>query len=163
MIFFRFSSDEDLRKKWISKINRTDWNPTKYTKICSCHFNNEDFTLTKKGLKRLCKGVIPTLRLDYSVRFSINLILINCSMHSFCFILFKSLSTVELQATIKSPEPSSNVLCEFLTFNDTPRKKKLKKEISQLKSKAKRDGLKIRRLQMKVIRLKKKVKTSTFI
>lgn len=62
-----------------------------------------------------------------------------------------------LQLKRKSPEPTTSGLNEYLTFQDTPRKKKLKQEIAQLRSKVKTDGLKIRRLQMKVMRLKKKV------
>lgn len=62
--------------------------------------------------------------------------------------------------TISSPKPTTptNDLNEFLILHDTPRKKKLKHEIAQLRWKARADRLKIRRLHMKVKRLKKKVR-----
>lgn len=59
--------------------------------------------------------------------------------------------------TTPLPEGSSSCLDEFLVFHDTPRKRKLKQEMAQLRSKNARDRVKIRRLRMKVHRLKKKV------
>lgn len=58
-----------------------------------------------------------------------------------------------------SVDPTTSDLNEFLILNVSPRKKKLKQEIEQLRYKEKKSGLKIRRLQMKVKRLKKKVIT----
>lgn len=52
-------------------MNRPDWTPTKYTKICSCHFNDADFIVTKKGHKKLKMGTLPSLKLDLSVGFGI--------------------------------------------------------------------------------------------
>ncbi|CAG9790623.1 unnamed protein product [Diatraea saccharalis] len=133
--FHVFPSDDNLKQQWMTKINRRDWTPTKYTKICSCHFNEEDFVMTKKGLRKLKKGTLPSLKLDISVNRRL------------------------LEPTIPSLEPTTSDLNEFLILHDTPKKKKLKQEIEQLRWKAKKDGLKIRRLQMKLKRLKKKVPT----
>ncbi|CAG9790622.1 unnamed protein product [Diatraea saccharalis] len=130
--FHVFPSDDNLKQQWMTKINRRDWTPTKYTKICSCHFNEEDFVMTKKGLRKLKKGTLPSLKLDISVNRRL------------------------LEPTIPSLEPTTSDLNEFLILHDTPKKKKLKQEIEQLRWKAKKDGLKIRRLQMKLKRLKKK-------
>lgn len=77
----RFPSEENLKQEWITKINRQNWTPTKYTKICSCHFNDEDFKETKKGLRKLKKGTLPCIKLDISVRF--NAVCINTSVHYF--------------------------------------------------------------------------------
>ncbi|RVE55172.1 hypothetical protein evm_000070 [Chilo suppressalis] len=66
IIFHLFPSNDNLKQQWISKLNRPDWTPTKYTKICSCHFNDADFIVTKKGLKKLKKGTLPSLKLDLS-------------------------------------------------------------------------------------------------
>lgn len=71
MFLFRFPSDDNLKQQWITKINRQGWTPTKYTKICSCHFNDADFIVTKKGHKKLKKGTLPSLKLDLSVGFDI--------------------------------------------------------------------------------------------
>ncbi|RVE49117.1 hypothetical protein evm_006238 [Chilo suppressalis] len=49
--FHVFPSNDNLKQQWISKLNRPDWTPTKYTKICSCHFNDADIIVTKKVLK----------------------------------------------------------------------------------------------------------------
>ncbi|CAH1286851.1 unnamed protein product [Chrysodeixis includens] len=133
--FHLFPSEDNLRQQWITKINRQDWSPTKYSKICSCHFNDEDFIVTKKGLRKLKKGTLPCLKLDISLKRKFT------------------------NPTIPSPKPTTPTsdLNEFLILHDSPRKKKLKHEIAQLRWKARADSLKIRRLQMKVNRLKKKV------
>ncbi|KAH9638413.1 hypothetical protein HF086_007720 [Spodoptera exigua] len=141
----RFPSEDNLRQQWIRKINRQDWSPTKYTKICSCHFNNEDFIVTIKGNRKLKKGTLPCLNLDSPLNRKLS--------------PKPTTSTNDLnKPTISSPKPTTptNDLSEFLILNDTP-KKKLKQEIEQLRWKAKADRLKIRRLQMKINRLKKKV------
>ena len=36
--FYSFPKDEELRDRWTAAVSRKDWNPTKYTKICSDHF-----------------------------------------------------------------------------------------------------------------------------
>ncbi|RVE41779.1 hypothetical protein evm_013578 [Chilo suppressalis] len=135
----QFPSNDNLKQQWISKLNRPDWTPTKYTKICSCHFNDADFIVTKKGLKKLKKGTLPSLKLDLSLK-------------------------RKLPEPVKSSvDPTTSDLDEFLILNDSPRKKKLKQEIEQLRYKEKKTGLKIRRLQMQVKRLKKKVRSSNAV
>ena len=36
--FYRFPTDNDRRRRWISAINRKDWRPTQYSYVCSAHF-----------------------------------------------------------------------------------------------------------------------------
>ncbi|CAG5044414.1 unnamed protein product [Parnassius apollo] len=61
---FRFPSDPIIADRWTEKIrrNRNDssWKPTKNTKICSLHFEDEVKYITKGGLCRLRKGAVPT-------------------------------------------------------------------------------------------------------
>ncbi|CAG5037615.1 unnamed protein product [Parnassius apollo] len=59
-----FPSDPIIADRWTEKIrrNRNDssWKPTKNTKICSLHFEDEVKYITKGGLCRLRKGAVPT-------------------------------------------------------------------------------------------------------
>ena len=36
--FYRFPTENDRRRRWISAINRKDWRPTQYSYVCSAHF-----------------------------------------------------------------------------------------------------------------------------
>ncbi|XP_052076157.1 THAP domain-containing protein 5-like [Mytilus californianus] len=36
--FFRFPKDARKRKAWIKAVNRADWAPNEYSRICSAHF-----------------------------------------------------------------------------------------------------------------------------
>ena len=36
--FFRIPTEPDRRWQWIAAINRKNWTPTEYTRICSDHF-----------------------------------------------------------------------------------------------------------------------------
>ncbi|KAM4538028.1 uncharacterized protein V3H82_023802 [Fundulus diaphanus] len=58
--FHSFPVEEDLRKKWIVKIRRDDFQVNKNTKVCSVHFKPDDF-MKGTRLRRLKKGAFPTL------------------------------------------------------------------------------------------------------
>lgn len=34
---------KELLEKWVRRISRVGWNPTKYSKLCSLHFMDGDF------------------------------------------------------------------------------------------------------------------------
>ena len=36
--FYRFPADTEKRNRWIAAVSRSNWQPTEYTWICSCHF-----------------------------------------------------------------------------------------------------------------------------
>ncbi|XP_015374308.1 PREDICTED: THAP domain-containing protein 2-like [Diuraphis noxia] len=40
---FRFPIDEIRRQKWVDSILRDNFIPTKYSRLCSLHFNNSEF------------------------------------------------------------------------------------------------------------------------
>ena len=41
--FFKFPTDQELRKKWIHKVPRRGWMPASNTVLCEKHFRSEDF------------------------------------------------------------------------------------------------------------------------
>ncbi|CAI6348378.1 unnamed protein product [Macrosiphum euphorbiae] len=41
--FFGFPSDEVKKQMWVKAIKRENFVPTRYSKICSKHFTNNDF------------------------------------------------------------------------------------------------------------------------
>uniref|UniRef100_A0A336LPT7 CSON015426 protein n=1 Tax=Culicoides sonorensis TaxID=179676 RepID=A0A336LPT7_CULSO len=61
--FHKFPSDQILCQKWIEFSGRTDWRPTRWSSICSRHFEKNCF---KKFLMRKClrPDAIPTLAKD---------------------------------------------------------------------------------------------------
>uniref|UniRef100_A0A667WXU8 THAP domain-containing protein 1 n=1 Tax=Myripristis murdjan TaxID=586833 RepID=A0A667WXU8_9TELE len=38
LAFYRIPFDADRRRRWVAAINRKDWQPSKYSRICSEHF-----------------------------------------------------------------------------------------------------------------------------
>ena len=38
LLFYRFPSDIGQRNQWAAAINRKNWEPTEYSRICSSHF-----------------------------------------------------------------------------------------------------------------------------
>ena len=71
--FFSFPKETVVLKQWIKKCGRTGWNPTKYSTLCSVHFEEDCFEEdmyhklmgqdpTKRRRRRLLKpGAVPTI------------------------------------------------------------------------------------------------------
>ena len=59
--FHRFPKDPELRKRWISAVNRKDWQPSKYSRICSAHFVGGECCLILVGQTTCIQLVYWTL------------------------------------------------------------------------------------------------------
>ncbi|CAK1592031.1 unnamed protein product [Parnassius mnemosyne] len=46
--FHSFPFNTVTKSKWLEATGRQNWQPTKYSKICSIHFNADAFIFTKK-------------------------------------------------------------------------------------------------------------------
>ncbi|XP_051528759.1 uncharacterized protein LOC127426177 isoform X3 [Myxocyprinus asiaticus] len=57
--FHSFPVDSAVRAQWLVKICRDHFSPTQNTRVCSRHFERDDFVLTSGGLRRLKKGALP--------------------------------------------------------------------------------------------------------
>ena len=75
--FFHLPSDPELRAEWIARcgIDDTDTYDLKYARVCSLHFQKDDFDSSYRtkcafGLKplrpKLHKRAVPTIRLPAS-------------------------------------------------------------------------------------------------
>ena len=62
---FRFPSKDknpDLLVKWIAAVRRQDWQPSKYSKLCSEHFTEQDYQIRPAAAHPLLKqDAVPTL------------------------------------------------------------------------------------------------------
>ncbi len=58
--FHSFPVKEEIRKKWIVNIRRINFQITKHTKVCSVHFNPDDF-VEGTSSRRLKKGAVPSV------------------------------------------------------------------------------------------------------
>ena len=61
--FHSLPKNNEALKKWLVNIRRdtgTNFCISKYTKVCSRHFRDEDFLITAKGRKFLKNGAVPT-------------------------------------------------------------------------------------------------------
>ena len=59
IIFDRFPSEPERKEKWLKKLRRKDWQPSKHSKICSDHFTESNLNRTYKRVK-LREDAIPT-------------------------------------------------------------------------------------------------------
>ncbi|KAH7933921.1 hypothetical protein HPB49_019155 [Dermacentor silvarum] len=60
--FHEIPAESTLREAWIRAIDRPDWTPnvsSNYSRVCSKHFKDEDFTNGQR--RRLKKGIVPAL------------------------------------------------------------------------------------------------------
>ncbi|KAL0821356.1 hypothetical protein ABMA28_005945 [Loxostege sticticalis] len=62
--FHRFPNDPRIKEKWIDATGQKNWFPTKFSTICSIHFNDGSFAETNKN-RRLITDAIPTMDLMY--------------------------------------------------------------------------------------------------
>lgn len=70
--FHRIPTEPNIAVKWIKNIrlsrNEEYWKPSKNTRICSEHFNNEDQYFTEGGLRRLHRNAVPVMNLHISCK-----------------------------------------------------------------------------------------------
>ena len=57
----RFPKDEALKQKWIRATRREDFVPTKYSRLCSLHFSEEDIDRTSLSRVRIRGGAVPSV------------------------------------------------------------------------------------------------------
>ncbi|EFN74745.1 hypothetical protein EAG_04674, partial [Camponotus floridanus] len=58
-IFSRFPlQNKDILESWILFVGRTNWQPTNTSRICSLHFDNDDYYRSNDRLF-LKPGVLP--------------------------------------------------------------------------------------------------------
>ncbi|KAG8259722.1 hypothetical protein J6590_008758 [Homalodisca vitripennis] len=79
-----FPSDETLRQKWIIAVKRKDWEPTKFSKLCSAHFREEDIDRTSLSCVRIRQGAVPQIFSESNVN------------------LLRTLATREIAKTIRA-------------------------------------------------------------
>ncbi|XP_050066176.1 THAP domain-containing protein 1-like [Aphis gossypii] len=56
---FRFPLNETTKKEWVNAIQRKDFTATKYSRLCSAHFNPNDFVENPDRLI-LKEGIVPS-------------------------------------------------------------------------------------------------------
>ena len=59
--FNRFPNNEEMKNKWIQAVNRVNFEPSKYSRLCSDHFGIEDYYVQNDGAFRLHKDAVPSV------------------------------------------------------------------------------------------------------
>ncbi|TKS88871.1 Zinc finger MYM-type protein 3 [Collichthys lucidus] len=60
--FFRFPmADEERLKKWWDNTKKENWHPTNTSRLCSAHFEEDQFCVDERGKKRLKLTAVPTI------------------------------------------------------------------------------------------------------
>ena len=158
-LFFSFPKDRNLMNKWIMALNQTNFEPNIWNKVCSVHFLDSNFYETKKGLRKLISTAVPALFLETSISESDHNLTETASLNSGKVTvpaLHEPSTSNDIQMNSEVP---SNVYPLLPNIGDTPRKRKLRKEIIRLKDVAKRRRLRCNALYATRRRLKKKIET----
>ncbi|KAM3957949.1 peroxynitrite isomerase THAP4-like [Aphomia sociella] len=61
--YHRFPKDGSIKEKWINSTGRNNWMPTKSSTICSEHFTENQFLISKKGHRYLTITAVPTIKI----------------------------------------------------------------------------------------------------
>lgn len=56
-----FPKDEVRKQEWLRKLRRENFTPTKYSRICSRHFKEEDIDRTSLSTVRIRHGAVPSI------------------------------------------------------------------------------------------------------
>ncbi|CAK6979695.1 THAP domain-containing protein 5-like isoform X1 [Scomber scombrus] len=60
--FFRFPLSDEIRvKKWVMNVRRRNWMPSRSSRLCCAHFEENQFFLDIKGKRRLKDTAVPTI------------------------------------------------------------------------------------------------------
>lgn len=59
-IFYRFPQDEKIKEFWIMAISRNHWAPTKFSRLCSKHFEPKCY-IEGKLRRILRRDAIPSI------------------------------------------------------------------------------------------------------
>ncbi|KAM7375607.1 hypothetical protein PAMA_014624 [Pampus argenteus] len=60
--FFRFPlGDNDRLKRWLLNVRRKNWTPSRSSRLCSSHFEEDQFFTDKKDKRRLKDTAVPTI------------------------------------------------------------------------------------------------------
>ncbi|XP_045487982.1 THAP domain-containing protein 1-like [Pieris rapae] len=166
--FHRFPKIPELKEKWIEKVNRENWFPTKYSAVCSRHFTPDCFEYLKQR-RRLFSSAIPTMFLP--ILASPNSITdsnANVPVPSHHNIAASSLSNkqvhVEANTSTEDQTPlheissstKSNKEIDPVIVDLTPRKRKMKRHIDHLIYSLSKKKKEVKRLQDKNRLLNKK-------
>ena len=59
--FHLFPKEEERKNQWIQSIKRANFQPTKYSRLCSDHFGIEDYYVQNDGRFCLNSDAIPSV------------------------------------------------------------------------------------------------------
>ncbi|KAG6462542.1 hypothetical protein O3G_MSEX013329 [Manduca sexta] len=192
-IFFRIPSDPIMRSRWTQIIRRSRceelWKPSKYSLVCSDHFNkNEMYFVNNEGRRRLKKTAVPCKALFLSSVQSDGSDIVTDEEINNSSIAFDAgsgisrdkphINFVDMRNTSNAPENTGHwqhtkntsndteieteVYEEFSDLDsvfDTPKEAKLRRDLHRKNILQRKHILKIQSLRRKIIRLKKKITT----
>ncbi|GBL75412.1 hypothetical protein AVEN_194602-1 [Araneus ventricosus] len=61
LTFHSFPKDETRRKLWVKAVGRENWEPSKFSKLCSKHFPEEMIDRTSLSCVRLRDNAVPSI------------------------------------------------------------------------------------------------------
>ncbi|XP_046981545.1 THAP domain-containing protein 6-like [Schistocerca americana] len=59
--FHKFPSNATRKDLWVKALGRKDWEPSKYSKVCSQHFREQDIDRTSVSTVRIRENAVPSI------------------------------------------------------------------------------------------------------
>ncbi|KAF9420141.1 hypothetical protein HW555_003554, partial [Spodoptera exigua] len=112
--FHQFPIDLVIREKWIRMLNRPNYTPSKYSTICSKHFDAQCYAVTDGKRRRLRMGSVPTIGMPVKLP------------RQTTTYLYRDIDPVPSTSASTSVQVASSIEL-------TPRKRKMAKTICNLK------------------------------
>ncbi|XP_037299124.1 uncharacterized protein LOC115451743 isoform X2 [Manduca sexta] len=168
--YHRIPSDPIMRSRWTQIIQRSRceelWKPSKYSLVCSDHFNkNEMYFVNNEGRRRLKKQRFHNSSIAFDAGSGISR-----DKPHINFVDMRNTSNApentghwqHTKNTSNDTEIETEVYEEFSDLDsvfDTPKEAKLRRDLHRKNILQRKHILKIQSLRRKIIRLKKKITT----
>ncbi|KAJ8930826.1 hypothetical protein NQ314_016336 [Rhamnusium bicolor] len=184
----RFPKNVGVKLQWLKAIRKTDWMKSKFSRICSIHFEENFFIFNKNGIRNLTKNAIPTLNLPEIIclnkgtqRFDGELNEVSSDLQAFSELeVSRSSTTMDITSPTTSRPSTTHYFYSNLSipstsainfsdnesyedkymnisYNDTPRKRRLKHEVRRLSFISEKRKKIITHLQQNKSRCKEKI------
>ncbi|GBM01114.1 DNA transposase THAP9 [Araneus ventricosus] len=153
LTFHSFPKNETRRQLWVKAVRRENWEPSKFSKLCSKHFPEEMIDRTSLSCVRLRDNAVPSL-FDFPSHLQKVVKLRKLPTRA----VFEPAHSKIVQQATTGVESAATELEVLGCSSESPTKAVYKRKVAELGDIIEKKNKKLKVLQQKVRRYEKKVK-----